>query len=310
MIVRALRRHLTAGRVAAVVCVLLVVGVLTPVLVDDSPDIEETLKRIAIDETGATCDELHTTGYLVQTTLAEPAYADEACERYVSAGGAVPVEVGEVEVSGDRATARASYPSTGTTVEVGLVEEDGVWKLDEPLDYTVDDRQAFEDDYRADLVPPAGPYSERAADCMLERVGRLPTPSLERALEPASLVLARQQIDCDRAGFERYLTSALAVEGVPLVASECVQARAADLGDSALARLLVRPSTYFELVQACDPDWLTAAYVAKLSGSGAPGGAVDCVREELEGQPPGERVSAVYDDSRREALLLGCDLRS
>lgn len=304
---RARARHVTPGRVAGVAGLLLLVALVSPVLVDDRPDVEETLKRIAIDETGATCDELHTTEYLVQTTLAEPAYADETCERYVSAGGAVPIDVGEIEVSDDRATARASYPSTGTTVTVALVEQDGIWKVDEALDFTIDDREAFEADYRADLLPPAGPYTAEAAACMLERVRRLPTSSLERALEPASLVLARQQIACDRPAFERYVTSTLAVEGVPLRTSRCVQARVDGLGDSALARLLVRPATYFDLVQACDPDWLTAAYVAKLVGSGAPQEAVDCVRGELEGQPPADRVGAVYGDRRREALLLGCD---
>lgn len=102
----------------------------------DESEIEEAIETSATTSDPSNCTKLETLSFSEQSSGESGKAATEACEEEAKdpEGKAESVEVSEVEVEGEKATATAAISGgslEGQTVSIALVEEDGQWKLDQ-----------------------------------------------------------------------------------------------------------------------------------------------------------------------------------
>jgi ABC-type glycerol-3-phosphate transport system substrate-binding protein len=102
---------------------------------DAEGEIETVIESSATSTDPASCAEYSTMLFMEQTTGQEGKEAEQACEESVEEGGNPEgVTVTNVEVDGEEATADAEFEGGnfgGQSLSVGLVEEEGEWKLNE-----------------------------------------------------------------------------------------------------------------------------------------------------------------------------------
>ena len=150
----------------------------------DEDKIVEVIETSATSADPADCKELATQAFLEQTEASEGKAAVESCEASTEDTSDDPdsVEVTEVEVDGSSASANASFSGgsfDGQTLTVGLLEEDGDWKLDEVTGFAEFDQEklasSFEDALESeDDVPP------QLATCVVETIRELPKGEAEQ----------------------------------------------------------------------------------------------------------------------------------
>lgn len=125
----------------------------------DEDKIVEVIETSATGADPADCKELSTQAFLEQTELEQGAAAVESCEESAEDTSDDPdsVEVSEVEVDGSSASANVAFDGgnfDGQTLTVGLVEEDGDWKLDEITGFAEFDQEklasAFEEAFEGE----------------------------------------------------------------------------------------------------------------------------------------------------------------
>lgn len=102
----------------------------------DEAKITSMIERSATSTDPANCKETQTLAFMEQTSGGSGKEAEKECEEETKNGEDNPkaVNVSEVEVSGDKATANVEFEGgnfNGQTVEVALVKEEGDWKLNE-----------------------------------------------------------------------------------------------------------------------------------------------------------------------------------
>jgi ABC-type glycerol-3-phosphate transport system substrate-binding protein len=141
----------------------------------DEDAVIETIETSATSTDAAICGETQTLAFMEQTTGSDGKDAEKACEKETEDEENQPdsVNVSEVEIDGEKATANAEFKggSLGAqTLELALVEEDGNWKLDEP-DGLVN---AF-----AEQIENEPEIEPEVADCLVEGLEDLPNPELE-----------------------------------------------------------------------------------------------------------------------------------
>jgi hypothetical protein len=104
----------------------------------EEADVREAIEHIAGSGAPEDCTTYATQAYLEQTTFKTGAEALAECE--AQAGTTAVVEVDEVAIDGETATATVATTEgelEGTTVEAGLLKEDDTWKLDSLNDFVV-----------------------------------------------------------------------------------------------------------------------------------------------------------------------------
>lgn len=150
----------------------------------DEDKIVEVIETSATSADPADCKELSTQAFLEQTELEEGAAAVESCEESAEDTSDDPdsVEVSEVEVDGSSASANAAFSGgsfDGQTLTVGLLEEDGDWKLDEVTGFAEFDQEqlasSFEEAFESeeDVDP-------QLATCFAETIRELPKGDAEQ----------------------------------------------------------------------------------------------------------------------------------
>lgn len=116
---------------------------------DDEGEITEAIEQAATSDTAERCTERQTGAFNQQSQFEESEEAGtEACEG-TAGDGDVPgesVEVSNIEVDGDSATAEVAF--TGGSLDrqviaMGLVKEDDQWKLDSFDEFVSFDQAAF-----------------------------------------------------------------------------------------------------------------------------------------------------------------------
>jgi len=138
---------------------------------EDEDQITEAIEASATSGEPSTCTEVQTQRFNETTEGETGRAALESCRESAGEDPADSVEVSNIEVEGDTATAEARVTGSfidGSTVEIGLVREGEQWKLDELTGFVEFDREgfetAFEEEVRSDEeIPP------EAADCIIER---------------------------------------------------------------------------------------------------------------------------------------------
>jgi hypothetical protein len=144
---------------------------------DSSADEQEIIDAITASATSgdpAACTEVQTQRFTEQTSGGDAGgeAAVQQCEQDAADAPADEVDVSNVEVDGDSATADAAITGAfldGQTIEVALVKEGDQWKLDELVGFVEFDRDAFVSGFEEGItsdqeVPP------QAAECALEQL--------------------------------------------------------------------------------------------------------------------------------------------
>jgi len=130
-----------AAKVILALCVLpFVLGACGAGSSNNSADEDQITKAIEFDATSGdpkACTEVQTQRFTDQTSggsgLTGQA-AVQSCEKDAASSVADKVEVSDINVDGSSATAKAAVTGSvfdGQTIDIGLVKENGQWKLDE-----------------------------------------------------------------------------------------------------------------------------------------------------------------------------------
>lgn len=119
------------------------------------------------------CSNLATLAFLEQSAKATGDAAIEKCEEQVNDPGRhEEAVVGEVDVDGSTATADTEFVSgdlEGQTLTIGMVEEDGDWKLNQIQGFVEFDRTKMIDSFGEALLEDDS-VTEAQAECIVERL--------------------------------------------------------------------------------------------------------------------------------------------
>jgi hypothetical protein len=142
----------------------------------DEDDITAAIEFATASGDPAACTKAQTQRFTEQVadeTTGEAAVKE--CERNAADPVADSIEVSNIEVDGDSATAEGAITGTlfdGQTIAIVLVNEDGQWKLDEATGFVGFDRDtmltSIEQEFGSDPETPP-----KAADCVVENFGQL-----------------------------------------------------------------------------------------------------------------------------------------
>jgi copper chaperone CopZ len=139
---------------------------------EDQDEITAVIERSATGGDPAACVDTQTQAFTEQTTGETGQKAIESCERDIE-DQADAVEVSEIEVDGDAATANVAFEGSffdGQTIAVGLIKEGEAWKLNAANEFVGGfDREAFTTAFEAELaaaedIPPG------VSDCIQENI--------------------------------------------------------------------------------------------------------------------------------------------
>jgi hypothetical protein len=140
---------------------------------DDEAQITETIEASSTGTDPADCSTYATENFLDQLEVTTPdETALESCEADAAdpSGNPDSVEVSEISVDGDAATANASFSGggfDGSTFALALVKEGDQWKLDELTDIPTLDLEAFKAVLDEQLQSDAS-LSPESAQCVSE----------------------------------------------------------------------------------------------------------------------------------------------
>jgi hypothetical protein len=159
----------------------------------DEDKIASAIETSATSTDPADCSALLTQNFLEQVEFGEGQAAVKSCEEDAKDESDDPdsVTVTEVEVDGSNAAANAAFVGgtlDGQTVAIGLVKEDGDWKLDELESFAEFDREALIAGLEESFNGPDG-LEEEAASCIIEELEASSEEELEKyVLEPETFL--------------------------------------------------------------------------------------------------------------------------
>lgn len=152
----------------------------------DEDKITSTIETAATSTDPAVCGETQTLKFMEQTNSGTGKEAEKECEEEAKTGEGNPdsVNVSKVEVNGGKATASAEFKGgtfDGQTLELGLVEEGGEWKLDEFAGFANFDPAPFIKALTEQIENEPEIEPETAA-CIVEGIEGLSNSELESAI--------------------------------------------------------------------------------------------------------------------------------
>jgi hypothetical protein len=309
------RRRLGIG--LGVIAAVLVAGFVYQFLAaEDEIDVEDSIEEVATTSDPSFCRELVTPAYLAQIYALPTDAAVAACEQYSDEEvlQADSVEVTEVEVDGDTATAEATYRGSaadGSTLRIGLVHEDGEWKLNRVLGAEVD-RAGFLSASREQLVDPLFGFPPESADCVVRELGNLPDSELEALLVSSDAIKTGTILaGCDRAAFEGLLVAAVAdpAAGFPGSLITCVQGALAAASERRVVELYAGPIPLARIAIGCDRPAYLESYRRLLEDSpnDYEDSAIDCIMAELDQLSDEALAGVTYNRTRLRRLIDACD---
>ncbi len=140
----------------------------------DESQIEEAIEKSATSTDPAACTEFGTQSFLEQSTQESGQAAVKRCEKEAGEPQthAESVEVTEVEVEGEEATADAAISGgsfDGQTLEVALTKEEGQWKLNELTGFAKLDTAKLAEAFEKEFTK-SGEISESLSSCIVEGI--------------------------------------------------------------------------------------------------------------------------------------------
>ena len=301
-------RYAMLGVLAVIIALFLVVQLNRP---GDRDRIDATIEAVSTSADPAACRADETARFLEQSTGQPLPFAYAACESRANAGRADSVEISEVSVEGDVATALVTNSGgsfDGSTLRVRLAKDGRHWKVDELTGFADFDRSGFRRAYRHSFLEFGS--SPEAVACAARRESRLSDAKLRREiLARGQMRFARIAAGCDRAGIERSLAAEAAYSGfrLPSPAVQCVQARIRSAGVGVLARLQLDLDAFGRVVVSCDSD----AYVSYLRRELSETEHLDpsasrCALAHIRRLPVNKVIRLSYEDEGLAELAASC----
>jgi hypothetical protein len=150
----------------------------------DEDQISAAITRAATSGDPAACRDVQTQKFDEQTGSGKGEAAVRSCERDAADTAADKVDVTDVEVDGDTATAKAAATGSvfdGQTLDIALVKEGGQWKLDEFKGFEDFDRNAMIASFRKQLAAEQG-ATPQAVDCVVAQFQKASDEQIESTL--------------------------------------------------------------------------------------------------------------------------------
>jgi hypothetical protein len=166
----------------------------------DEDQVTEAIETSINSTDPADCTELLTQSFVEQTEFEQGQAAVRACEESAPETANKPdsVEVSDVEVDGDAATASVAFEGgnfDGQTLAISLVSEDDEWKLDRIDSFVEFDQEALAAAVEETAVKGDDPATPEQAACVAENFRTGPPDQVQAALlsgDPEQLAPAFQ----------------------------------------------------------------------------------------------------------------------
>lgn len=153
---------------------------------NNSADEDQITKAIDVSATSgdpSACTQYQTQRFVEQTGEgATGEAAVKGCEKNAAESVADQVEVSDIQVDGDKATATAAVTGSifdGQTLDIALVKEGDQWKLDEFKGFKDFNRDSFLPAFRQELATSEGGAPAAAVDCVIKQANGLSDEQLE-----------------------------------------------------------------------------------------------------------------------------------
>jgi hypothetical protein len=152
----------------------------------DESEIEDAIETSATSDDPANCTDLETQSFVEQSTSESGKAALKSCEEETAdpESKADSVEVTEVEVEGDKATAQAAIAGggfDGQALVLALVKDGNQWKLDEITEFAKFDQGAFAQQFKTQLEK-GGEVEPKTTSCIVEALEEAPRAELEELM--------------------------------------------------------------------------------------------------------------------------------
>ena len=137
---------------------------------DDQDQITQAIDAAATSGDPAACTKYQTLQFTEQTTGEQGQAAVQACQKDATNTAADSIDVTDIEVDGDNATAKGKATGSifdGQTLDVALVKEDGQWKLDDFKGFVNLDKDSMIAAFTAQLQSEGDP--PQAIDCLKQQ---------------------------------------------------------------------------------------------------------------------------------------------
>jgi hypothetical protein len=147
----------------------------------DEDQITQAIKAAATSGDPSACTTYQTQNFVEQTNDGTGEAAVRSCERDAADNPADSVDVSEVEIDGDTATAKAKATGSvfdGQTLDIALVKEGEQWKLDQFKGFVDFDRDAMVNAFRAELAKEPGTTPQGVA-CVVQQFQNASDEELE-----------------------------------------------------------------------------------------------------------------------------------
>jgi hypothetical protein len=149
----------------------------------DEDDITAAIEQAATEDSAEKCTEAQTLAFTEQTEFEAGEAAVETCESNAGDGDIAgeSVDVSNVEVDGDAATADVSFEGGGLggqEIAVSLVKEDDQWKLDSLDEFISFDKAAFAEGLSASAEAD-GDIPPETLTCITDAVSAAPDEELQ-----------------------------------------------------------------------------------------------------------------------------------
>jgi hypothetical protein len=149
----------------------------------DEDDITAAIEQAATTDEASKCTEVQTQAFTEQTEFSSGEEAIATCEESAGDGDVAgeSVEVSNVEVDGDAATADAAFSGgglDGQTLTISLVKEDDQWKLDSLDEFVVFDKETFASGLLEGAAS-GGETPQAVLDCVEQAVADTPEEELQ-----------------------------------------------------------------------------------------------------------------------------------
>jgi hypothetical protein len=149
----------------------------------DESEIEDAIVTSATSDDPANCTDLETQSFVEQVATESGKAALKSCEEETAdpESKADSVEVTEVEVEGDKATAQAAISGggfDGQALVLALVRDGDRWKLDEIAEFAKFDQGAFVQQFKTQLEK-GGEVELETTACIVEALEEAPREEIE-----------------------------------------------------------------------------------------------------------------------------------
>ncbi len=162
---------------------------------DDEDQITESIELAATSGDPVACTENQTVNFNEQTSGGDGEDPTKSCEDSAADTPADEVEVSNIEVDGDAATADAAITGSflgGQTLEIALVKEDDKWKLDELVSFVEYDASALAESIASDIEDDPEGAAPGQIECVSTAVSGLSQEDAEGLFLRADSALEEQ----------------------------------------------------------------------------------------------------------------------